>query len=104
MMPAMKVEELRTPALLMDLDGMENNLSRMAAFFRDKEAKLGPHFKAHQVLTLALKQLRAGAIGITCARLEQAEGLVHQGTESILIANEIAGMGMINRRYLSWSH
>ncbi|HTV55325.1 MAG TPA: alanine racemase [Terriglobia bacterium] len=95
MMPGIKVKDLRTPALLMDLDGMENNLSRMAAFFRDKEAKLRPHFKAHQVHSLALKQMRAGAIGITCARLEHAEALVHQGIENILLANEIAGMSMI---------
>jgi D-serine deaminase-like pyridoxal phosphate-dependent protein len=94
-MPGIKVKDLRTPALLMDLDGMEDNLSRMAAFFRDKEAKLRPHFKAHQVHSLALKQMRAGAIGITCARLEHADALVHQGIDNILIANEIAGTGMI---------
>lgn len=91
----MKVKELRTPVLLVDLDEMENNLLRMATFFRDKEVKLRPHFKAHQVPSLAWKQIHTGAIGITCARLEQADALVHQGIENILIANEIAGAGMI---------
>lgn len=93
----MKIGDLPTPALVLDLDSMERNLSRMAGFFRDKPAKLRPHFKAHQVLSLAAKQMRAGAIGITCARLEHAEALVQEGVESVLIANEIAGASMIKR-------
>jgi len=87
--PGTEVKELPTPALLMDLDGMERNLRRMANFFRDSGAKLRPHFKAHQVLSLAKRQIEAGAIGLTCARLDQAETLVRQGINNILIANEI---------------
>jgi D-serine deaminase-like pyridoxal phosphate-dependent protein len=90
-----KTKDLRTPALLVDLDAMETNLSRMAVFFRDKPAKLRPHFKAHQVFSLASRQMQRGAIGLTCARLDHAEGLVHQGFKNIVIANEIAGEGMI---------
>src|SRR5579862_5387945 len=70
---------------------MESNLHRMSAFFADKPAKLRPHFKNHKVPLLAWKQLRAGAVGITCATLREAEILVHHGIENILIANEIAG-------------
>ena len=87
--PGMEVSGLPTPALLMDLDGMERNLLRMATFFRDSGPKLRPHFKAHQVLSLAKRQIEVGAIGLTCARLDQAETLVRQGIDSILIANEI---------------
>jgi D-serine deaminase-like pyridoxal phosphate-dependent protein len=83
--------KIDTPALLVDLDAMESNLNRMAAFFRDKTAKLRPHFKNHKVPLLAWKQLQAGAIGITCATLREAEILVNHGVRSILIANEIAG-------------
>ena len=93
--PGMSAQGLRTPALLVDLDVMEKNLSRMAAFFRGKAAKLRPHFKAHQVLSLACQQMEMGAIGLTCARLDHAEALVQQGIENILVANEIAGVGMI---------
>lgn len=103
MMSGMKVKDLRTPALLMDLNGMESNLSKMAAFFREKTANLRPHFKAHQVISLALKQMRTGSIGITCARLEHADALVRQGIDNILIANEIAGRSMIKDFLdLSW--
>lgn len=87
----MKVSQLATPVLLVELDAMEFNLNRMADFFRGKRAKLRPHFKNHKVPLLAWKQLRAGANGITCATLREAEILVNHGVESILIANEIAG-------------
>lgn len=95
--PGTKVRDLRTPALLADLDGLENNLTRMAGFFRNQPARLRPHFKAHQVLELAYRQIRAGAAGLTCARLCQAEALIDQGFRDVLIANEIAGRDMIER-------
>lgn len=65
--------------------------------FADKPVKLRPHFNAHQVLALAAKQLSAGAIGITCARLEHAEALLLHGITQVLVANEIAGESMIKR-------
>jgi len=99
----MKAHELRTPALLLDLEGMESNLYRMARFFRGRPTKLRPHFKAHQTLFLASKQLQTGSIGISCARLEQAEALVRHGIQNILIANEIAGKDMIER-FVELSH
>lgn len=85
------MEQIPTPALIADLDAMEFNLRKMAGFFVDKNCRLRPHFKNHKVPLLAWKQLRAGAIGITCATLREAEILVHHGVDSILIANEIAG-------------
>ena len=87
----MEMHQITTPALLVDIDAMEFNLQRMAEFFADKHAKLRPHFKNHKVPLFAWKQLRAGAIGITCATMREAEILVHHGIGSILIANEIAG-------------
>ena len=86
----MRIDEIRTPALLIDLDGMESNLDRMAAFFRDKPAKLRPHFKNHKVPLLAWKQIEAGAIGMCCATVREAEILVQHGIRSILIANEVS--------------
>ncbi len=92
----MRVHEIRTPALLVDLEAMESNVDRMAAFFRDKPVKLRPHFKNHKVPLLAWKQLEAGAIGITCATLREAEILVQHGVRSILVANEISSEDKIN--------
>jgi len=92
-----EVKDLETPSLLLDLDKMEKNMRRMSALLRTGSARLRPHFKAHQVLSLASKQVQTGAIGITCARLEHAEALAHHGIKSILIANEIAGERSIQR-------
>jgi D-serine deaminase-like pyridoxal phosphate-dependent protein len=91
------VQELDTPALLVDLEIMECNLAKMAAFFRDKATKLRPHFKDHRVVAFATRQMEAGAIGITCARFWQAEALASHGIKSILLANEIAGERAIRR-------
>ena len=99
----MKAQDIRTPALLVDLESMEENLCRMASFFRGRPTKLRPHFKAHRTLFLASKQLQMGSIGISCARLEQAEVLVRHGIQNVLIANEIAGKDMIER-FVELSH
>lgn len=93
----MTKQEIETPALLVDLDRMEENLERMAAFFRLVPAKLRPHFKNHRCPVLAARQLDAGAIGITCATLREAECLVQHGVRSVLLANEIADPAKIRR-------
>jgi D-serine deaminase-like pyridoxal phosphate-dependent protein len=85
----MRLNEIRTPALVVDLDAMENNLGRMASFFRDKPCKLRPHFKNHKVPLLAWKQIEAGAIGLCCATVREVEILVHHGVRGILLANEV---------------
>ncbi|MGH8237511.1 MAG: alanine racemase [Steroidobacteraceae bacterium] len=91
----MPVQLLPTPALLLDLAAMEANLERMAAFFRGRSVRLRPHFKNHRVLELARRQLQAGAIGITCARLWQAAALTNAGVSSVLLANEVAGAAQL---------
>jgi D-serine deaminase-like pyridoxal phosphate-dependent protein len=93
----MKTHELDTPALLVDLNNMESNLAQMASFLSQTPAKLRPHFKNHRIVSLAKRQLEAGAIGMTCARLSQAELLIEHGIRSVLIANEIAGEAQIKR-------
>ena len=93
----MTKQELDTPALLVDLPRMEGNLKRMASYFREVPAKLRPHFKNHKCPDLAARQIAAGAIGITCATLREAECLVHHGVRSILIANEISDAAKLRR-------
>jgi D-serine deaminase-like pyridoxal phosphate-dependent protein len=88
---------LRTPALLIDLPGMESNLKKMAAFFADGPTRLRPHYKNHKCVALARRQLTHGAIGITCATLGEAEALARIGIERILVANEIAGAVAVER-------
>ena len=85
------LEELDTPTLLLDRAAADRNLARMAAFFRERTAKLRPHFKNHKCVTLAKRQLAAGAIGLTCAKLSEAEILVDHGIDDVLIANQVVG-------------
>src|SRR5439155_5737520 len=92
-----KIQDLDTPALLLDLPTMESNLRKMAKFISQGKAALRPHFKNHQNVWLSKKQLEAGAIGITCATLAQAELLVTHGVKSVLIASEITNGGKISR-------
>jgi D-serine deaminase-like pyridoxal phosphate-dependent protein len=83
--------EIDTPAFLVDLDKLERNIRRMADFFKGRPAGLRPHFKTPKTVEIALMQLRAGARGITCAKVSEAEVLVAGGVTDILIANEVVG-------------
>jgi D-serine deaminase-like pyridoxal phosphate-dependent protein len=92
------IEDLDTPCLLLDEEILDANLSRMANFFRNRECQLRPHFKNHKCTTLAKRQLAAGsAVGITCAKLGEAEVLVGAGIDDILIANQVVGRRKIAR-------
>lgn len=95
--PGVCKEEIDTPALLIDLPIMEANLRRMADFFRQKEAKLRPHTKTHKCPIIAQKQMKLGAIGITCAKLGEAEIMVNAGMRDLLLANQIVGPTKISR-------
>jgi D-serine deaminase-like pyridoxal phosphate-dependent protein len=90
-------QELDTPALILDLDVIEGNIRMMADFLRDKPAKIRPHMKTHKTPELAYKQLAAGAIGVTCAKLGEAEVMAQAGIRDILIANQIIGPVKIER-------
>lgn len=92
-----KVEEIETPALLLDLDKVEYNLNKMADFIKVNKKFIRPHFKTHKSPFLAHKQLNAGAIGITCQKLSEAEILAKSGIKDILITNEIVGKQKIRR-------
>lgn len=95
--PGIAKQEMDTPALLVDLDSMEANITRMDRFLAGKGMRVRPHYKTHKTPAIALKQLEAGAIGITCAKVEEAETLVSAGVKDILIANEIVGRKKIAR-------
>jgi D-serine deaminase-like pyridoxal phosphate-dependent protein len=91
------VEELDTPALLLDLEAFERNLARMAAFFADKPASIRPHSKTHKCPQIAWRQLESGAIGITCAKVSEAEVMADAGVRDILVANQVVGWTKIDR-------
>src|SRR5205809_3299792 len=88
---------LDTPALLVDLDVMEANIARIVAACRAHGVAWRPHSKAHKTPEIAHMQLAAGAIGITCAKLGEAEVMAAAGIRDILIANQIVGPIKISR-------
>lgn len=89
--------EIDSPALLLYMDAVERNIAKMSRFFSDKECKLRPHIKTHKLPLIAHKQIEAGAIGITCAKLAEAKIFFESGIKDILIANEIVGDRKIQR-------
>ena len=91
------IEELDTPTLLLDRAASDRNLAKMALFFANRPSKLRPHFKNHKCVTLAKRQLAAGAAGMTCAKLGEAEVLVDNGITNVLIANQVVGAVKVNR-------
>jgi D-serine deaminase-like pyridoxal phosphate-dependent protein len=89
--------DLDTPALLLDLTLLEANIAKMASFAREAGVHLRPHAKTHKSPRIAALQLAAGAIGVTCQKLGEAEVMAEAGIEGILISNEIVGAQKIDR-------
>lgn len=87
----MLLSELETPAVVIDLDVMDQNLARMAAYCRDHKLLLRPHTKSHKIPELAQRQIASGATGITVAKLGEAEVMLEAGIKDILIAYPIVG-------------
>ena len=80
----MLVSELDTPALIVDLDVMERNLSAMAEYCRRHNLHLRPHTKTHKIPELARKQIENGASGITVAKLSEAEVMIDAGLADLV--------------------
>lgn len=89
----MFIADLETPAIVVDLDIMERNLSRMADYCRSHDLRLRPHTKSHKIPELAKQQLAHGAQGITVAKIGEAEVMLDAGFTDILIAYPIIGRG-----------
>jgi D-serine deaminase-like pyridoxal phosphate-dependent protein len=87
----MNVNELPTPTAIIDLDCLEANIRSMAERAKRKEIKLRPHIKTHKMPIIAKMQLEAGAIGVTCAKVTEAEVMIQAGIKDILIAFPVVG-------------
>ena len=78
-----------TPFLSLDLDLLESNIRNIKKFLSDRNCNWRPHSKAHKCPYIAHLQIRSGAIGITCAKLSEAEVMAANGITNILLANQI---------------
>ena len=94
----MRIEELDTPALIVDLEGLEDNLDRYQRYFDQHGIGLRPHIKTHKCVAIAHMQMRRGAIGITCQKLGEAEIMAAGGIDGdILIPFNIIGRQKLER-------
>ena len=83
------VDDIDTPALVVDLDLMERNLRSMAALAAQHQVMLRPHAKMHKSAELAKLQMAAGAVGVCVQKTAEAEALVAGGVHNIYISNEV---------------
>jgi len=83
------VEAIETPALVIDLDALERNIERMAAFARTNGLRLRPHAKTHKSARIARMQMAAGAVGVCVQKVSEAEALAAGGVADIYISNEV---------------
>jgi 3-hydroxy-D-aspartate aldolase len=88
---------LNTPALVVEVDALERNIAAMAEFARRSGLALRPHAKTHKSAQIARRQIAAGAVGVCCAKLGEAEALTDAGVEGILITSPVAGASAIER-------
>lgn len=88
---------LNTPALVLDFDALSRNIETMAGFARGAGVALRPHAKTHKSAAIAKLQIEAGALGVCCAKLGEAEALAAEGVESILITSPVVTPQAIKR-------
>jgi D-serine deaminase-like pyridoxal phosphate-dependent protein len=93
----MPLDQVDTPALLLDLDAFERNLRRLHASLGDAKVRVRPHAKSHKCPQIALRQIALGAVGVCCQKVSEAEALVRGGVGDVLIANEVVGAPKLAR-------
>jgi D-serine deaminase-like pyridoxal phosphate-dependent protein len=87
--PGGALDAIETPALVVDLDALEGNVERMAAFARAHGLRLRPHAKTHKSAQIARLQIAAGAVGVCVQKVSEAEVLAAGGIGDIYISNEV---------------
>src|SRR5580765_5074494 len=85
------VSELDTPTLLVDLDRMERNIERWQRLADDAGLRFRVHVKTHKIPAIAHRQLAAGACGIVCAKVSEAEVFVDAGCDDVVVAYPVFG-------------
>jgi D-serine deaminase-like pyridoxal phosphate-dependent protein len=93
----MSLDEVDTPALIVDLDAFERNLRRLADRIAGTGVRLRAHAKTHKCPVIALKQIELGAVGVCCQKVSEAEAMVYGGVKDVLVTNEIVGRQKLRR-------
>ncbi len=93
----MPLDEVDTPALIVDLDAFERNLKLMADKVDSCGVRLRPHAKTHKCAVIARRQMALGAVGVCCQKVSEAQALVDAGVNDILVSNEVVGRQKLER-------
>jgi len=93
----MHIHELETPCLVIDAEILRRNIKAMQAICNQHGCALRPHIKTHKSAEIARMQVEAGAVGITCAKISEAEVMAEGGLGDIFIAYPLIGTGKIER-------
>lgn len=93
----MSIQELPTPALVVELPVLLDNINAMQQLVTGYGKVLRPHIKTHKCSAVALMQIKAGAIGVTCATVGEAEAMANAGIQDILIANQVVTADKLER-------
>jgi D-serine deaminase-like pyridoxal phosphate-dependent protein len=91
-----RIEEVDTPALILDLDAFETNLATLNRSVAGR-VRVRAHAKTHKCAEIAKRQIAAGAVGVCCQKVSEAEALVEGGVRDILVSNEVVGAPKIER-------
>ncbi|MDP9353528.1 MAG: D-TA family PLP-dependent enzyme [Chloroflexota bacterium] len=93
----MHIDQLETPVAVLDLDRLERNIGRFQAYLDEHGIANRPHIKTHKSPEIASLQVAAGAVGITCQKLGEAEVMVQGGIEDIFVPYNIVGATKLER-------
>ena len=85
------IQNFGTPCAVIDLDIVDRNIAHLQLLCDRAKLANRPHIKTHKSPLLALRQMEAGATGITCQKLGEAEVMIRAGIQDILIATNIIG-------------
>ena len=91
-----KLEDVDTPALVLDLDSFEKNLNTLNASV-GRKVRVRPHAKTHKCPDVAKRQLALGAVGMCCQKVSEAEAMVDGGVPDVLVSNEVVGAPKLAR-------
>ncbi|MGJ5819389.1 alanine racemase [Paludibaculum fermentans] len=93
----MRISDLDTPAIIIDLDQMDRNLTKVADYARKHNLRLRPHTKTHKIPALGRRQVDLGAVGLSVAKSTEAEVMLKSGTPDILVAYPVIGAKKLAR-------
>ena len=93
----MTLDEVDTPALVIDLDAFARNLRRLPDRVAGSGVKMRPHAKTHKCPVIALQQIELGAVGVCVQKVSEAEALVYGGVKDVLVTNEVVGRQKLRR-------